>query len=168
MVYERPNVGAAIDSKNATRQTQVIVNPLNEDCAACTYTICRDICADLTVKYGGWGLERLYMISGHNRKGGHVKTAGGGSRFSSHTGKIYPEWNYHTAALAVLSKGKTLAFVVIDNLLLKEPGSLDSWAGLFEVSDTFFIIRPFVQSESIDGMIKPSAEAVEIFLNSVN
>lgn len=150
--YKEVDMMAVMDHAK-TNTVQHYYRPVNEECAVCTYSFCRDICAALPAKYDQWRILKVYSVFAYPNNGQFVKTAQNADRFiNPATQKIYPSWDYHAASLLVLNKGYHMAYIVVDPMLLAEPAPLAKWAQLF-AGDTNYIIGPFRRSEGIEKQI---------------
>lgn len=131
--------------------------PLSEECAACTYSFCKDICSAAENKYSVYKLFRVYEITAKARSG-FLKNKDGGDRFTSSYGKSYPQWDYHTASLLVFEDNGGQAFVVVDTILEKEPVSYAHWLSLFNKADTYFRITPFIRSKASEEKVMRTSQ----------
>lgn len=150
--YKEVDLMAVMDHAK-TNTVQHYYRPVNEECAVCTYSFCRDICSALPAKYDQWRILKVYTVYAYPNNGEFVKTAQNTNRFTAPaTKKIYPQWDYHAASLLVLNKDYHMAYIVVDPMLLTEPAQLAKWAELF-AADTNYIIGPFRRSEGIEKQI---------------
>jgi len=152
-IYKEVDVGAAIDQKNASASNvRYYYRPVNEECAACTYTFCRMICKQIPSKYSDWHIIKIYSIFAYPRYGNYVTPAKGSRFVHPFTKKLYPVWDYHAASLLVLGKGSAVSYLVADNMLLSLPESLGKWALMFS-KNTNFIISPFRRRDNVEKEI---------------
>ncbi len=127
--------------------------PLSEECAACTYSFCKDICAATQNKYGTHKLFRVYEIYAYPESN-FLKNVQGKERFNKPGGGTYPEWYYHAAALLVFEDSGSLSFTVVDTLLSAEPISFEAWINMFYKPTTHFTIKPFIRNKNTEKNIK--------------
>ncbi len=150
--YKEVDMMAVMDHAK-TNTVQHYYRPVNEECAVCTYSFCRDICAALPAKYDEWRIVKVYTVFAYPQNGEFVKTAQNTDKFTDPaTHKIYPQWDYHAASLLVLNKGHQVVYIMVDPMLLAQPAPLAKWAQLF-AADTNYLIGPFRRNEGIEKQI---------------
>lgn len=140
-----------------TNATTYSYRPLSEECAACSYSFCKDICAAAENKYAVYKLIRVYELLAKPRSG-FLKDKNGKDRFTSSYGKNFPQWDYHVASLLVFAENDGPAFVVVDTILEKEPVSYEHWLSLFDKTNTYFSIKPFIRSKDSESKIMKTSE----------
>lgn len=140
-----------------TNATTYSYRPLSEECAACSYSFCKDICAAAENKYSVYKLIRVYELLAKPRSG-FLKDKNGKDRFTSSYGKTFPQWDYHVASLLVFAENDGPAFVVVDTILEKEPVSYEHWLSLFDKTNTYFSIKPFIRSKDSESKIMKTSE----------
>lgn len=140
-----------------TNATIYTYRPLREECAACSYSFCKDICAVTENKYAVYKLIRVYELVAKARSG-FLKDKNGKDRFTSSSGKSFPQWDYHAASLLVFAEKDGPAFVVVDTILEKEPVSYEHWLSLFDKTSTYFSIKPFIRSKDSESKIMKTSE----------
>lgn len=152
--YEMTDVLAALDSKGRGTQKTRYYRSVNEECDACSYSFCSQICAQNKRQFGDWQLARLYKITARPIAGAYVR-AGKEGGFVSPAGKKYPDWNYHVVALLVLMKDDRLVYAVSDPMLYALPVELDVWASAFDARNTMFYVTPFRRSDAAEAQLLP-------------
>lgn len=150
--YKEVDMMAVVDHAKSNT-VQYYYRPVNEECAVCTYSFCRDICAALPAKYDEWKILKVYTVFAYPQNGNFVKTAQNKDKFTDPaTKKLYPQWDYHAASLLVLNKGYQVTYMIVDPMLITEPAPLAKWAEHFS-PDTNYLIGPFRRSEGIEKQI---------------
>ena len=161
VIYQNTDLSAMLD--NATRtgahtsSKTHTYRPLKEECSACSYTFCKDVCTAAQNKYGQYKILRVYQLYAYP-KTKYLKDNQGKSRFKKPEGGTYPAWDYHSASLLVFEENAGLSFTVTDNFLLKEPVSFQDWINLFDKNTTFFTVVPFIRNENTENSIKKFTE----------
>ena len=161
VIYENTDPFDMLD--NATRTgvhnsaKQYTYRPLKEECAACSYTLCKDICTAVQNKYAQYHILRVYQLYAYP-KSGYLKNNQSKDHFVNPQGKIYPQWDYHSASLLVFKENDGLNFTVIDNFLTQEPVNFSDWINLFDKNNTFFTIMPFNRNVATEKSIKNTAD----------
>ena len=161
VIYSYIDPMTALD--NATRTggktnaTTYTYRPLSEECAACSYSFCKDICTATENKYAAYKLIRVYELLAKPRAG-FLKDKNGKDRFVSSYGKSFPQWDYHVASLLVFAEKEGPVFVVVDTILEKEPVSYEHWLSLFDKSNTYFSIKPFIRSKDSESKIMKTSD----------
>ena len=157
VIYENTDPFDMLD--NATRTgahnfaKQYTYRPLKEECSACSYTFCKDICAVAKDRYGQYQILRLYQVYAYP-KSGYLKDKQGKDRFANSTGDLYPQWDYHSASLLIFVQNGGLNFTVIDNFLTDGPVQFEDWINLFDKDNTFFTLLPFSRNAATEKSIK--------------
>jgi hypothetical protein len=156
-IYKDIDVTLAMDAANSLAGKsqnfkKIYYRPVKEECAVCTYLYCREVCRDIKTKYDNWQIMRVYQISGRNKNGGLLRPAQG-ENFKSPGGKTYPAWDYHAAALLLLSDGREVKFIITDTFLLDGPADIYTWAELFDKDGTLFSIEPFAARAEVNGKL---------------
>lgn len=151
----RRRVKEAIAAGLKNLKNKVALNPASEnvfntnfymnaadDCGTCSHYICDAFCTAHETPHG-WNIRSVYRVTVLPAQGARtLRTAKGEQNFFSPRGKKYVRWEYHSAALAVLEKGKEVIYLAADPLLLKKPADFAYWAALFD-PQAKFILRPF-------------------------
>lgn len=131
-------------------QTHTICRGANEECAACSYLLGREMCAEITAKHRNWGLMRIYRITAKPMRGG-LKAADRSGHFTLANGKKSVPWDYHVATLVLMNlDGKYTPYVIDKFLAGFNPISPNAWFSKFALSETFFLITPFERTEQME------------------
>ncbi len=119
-----------------------------EECDALSYFTCK---AALELNAVNPSLlKNVRKIYARPAQGNLLLNPKGEDFFYSPSGKLYPAWNYHAAALLTFEyEGKTYE-TILDKFLLEKPISLKKWKTLFS-TETKFIIKDFKPSPKIDS-----------------
>lgn len=139
---------------------QYSYRPATDECAACTYASCRNICRAVVTQVNSRSTSdlRLYEIIMRPQGGDSLLAAGGKANFISPDGKKYPQWDYHAAALAVSHHDGQFVPVVIDKFLFKEPVEFSTWLKKFDAKTTVMYLKPFRLREADEKrLVRPDS-----------
>ncbi len=153
--------GPQIDTPIAHMKAKntVTCHPVNEECAACSYVLGREMCAEISAKHRNWGLMRIYRVVAQPLNG-VLKTASGENRFTLADGKKAEPWGYHVATLVIMNlDGKYTPYVVDKFLAGSGPISPAAWFQKFSTRGTIFRIMPFQRNASSENLIQDKGKA---------
>lgn len=153
-VHRQVDVAAAVDQKNRIHK-QDFYRSVRAECAACSYVFCQQLCAGLPAE--GGKLLRVYKIAAVPLNAKQL-TPAGAQRFTTPEKTPYPAWQYHEAAIAVVSKEGQTEWLAADSFLFEKPVPLTQWAGMFHADETAFYLYPFQRQAGVEEGFKTLSE----------
>lgn len=135
--------------------TRTVERSANEECAACSYLLGREMCQQIACKHRNWGSMRIYRVEVRDNKSWYLKTATGSKNFTLANGKKASPWEYHVATLVIMNLDGAYTPYILDPLLAGDkPLSPNAWFRKFDLTNAFFLIQPFSRSAAAEKQFK--------------
>lgn len=149
-VYKVQNLLDKLDNKHASNNNKNVYRPARGECDACAYTFYNLACRHTATAYDGWKVATLYRVYARPKNGARFVQSASGTTFLSPDGELYPEWDYHAAAVLALYKNRQWTLAVQDPLLFTDPVPLAVWGKVFSANKTRFELMPFRRIEEVE------------------